>query len=279
MTGPSNLKNEDIRNYLLRRLPDKDLDRIEAAYFTDDSLFDRIEAEEDRMIAEYVMGQMPPPDRRRFEDSLLAAPYYRERVETTRRIQLQLGKKGSRKNPAPGAVSERLFPGRTGAIVLSGLGGLLLISAVVSAIYLRTQVSSLRQQVQEMSVSTQKAPPLLEVASSIPVQPAVPEGPGLVRLQKDRHFPIQLNLPGQLLSPSPGRRFVEAVSASGKTVSRVEVVGPLPEGRALSLTLNPALLASLPLEIQLVTEQASGRVRVPLARLEEEAAATAPPVP
>ncbi|MCG3194756.1 MAG: hypothetical protein DIJKHBIC_04022 [Thermoanaerobaculia bacterium] len=269
MSSAANLKNEEIRNYLLRRLPEKDLDRIEAAYFSDDSLFDRIEAEEDRMIAEYVMGQMPPPDRRRFEDSLLAAPYYRERVETTRRIQLQLSKRAVPSPPAR-AASERLFPGRTGAIVLSGLGGLLLISAVVSALYLRGQVAVLRGQVQERSSSVHRAPRLLDIAASIPVAPAVPEGPGLVRLPRDRNLPLQLTFPGRVLPPAAGRRYVEAVDSSGRSLGRVEASFVLPEGRSLSLTLNSALLSNLPLEIELVTEQAAGRVRVPLARLEEE---------
>jgi hypothetical protein len=215
---------------------------------------------------------MPSPDKRQFEDSLLSAPYYRGRVETTRRIQVQLAKKSKRPGRAPGGAAERLFPGRTGTFVLSGLALLLLVSAVASAIYLRNQVTSLRVQVRELSAPVAKAPPLLEFSPAIPVQPAVPEGPALVRLPVERAGPIDLILSGRLLPQASGRRYVEAVDVGGKTVSKVEIAPSLADGNSFTLTMNPALLAHLPLEIQLVTEQASGKVRIPLARLETDTA-------
>ena len=74
----------EIRDYLLRRMPETARTRFEEAYFRDDRLLDRIESEEDLLVADYVLGRLPDAERHLFEQSLLDTPYYRDRVETTR---------------------------------------------------------------------------------------------------------------------------------------------------------------------------------------------------
>jgi len=66
----------EIRDYLLRRMPETARTRFEEAYFRDDRLLDRIESEEDLLVADYVLGRLPDAERHLFEESLLDTPYF-----------------------------------------------------------------------------------------------------------------------------------------------------------------------------------------------------------
>jgi len=136
---------EEIRDYLLRRMPDTARGRFEEAYFHDDALLDRIETEEDALISDYVLGRLDAAERRLFEDSLLGTPYYRDRVETTSRIKLRIGASSlfPRRAEEP-AGDARLFPGRSGTAVAFGLLMLLLVAALLSALRLKSDLTRVR---------------------------------------------------------------------------------------------------------------------------------------
>jgi len=145
----------EIRDYLLRRLPDERRGQIEEAYFKNDALLDEVEAEEDQLVTEYVLGKLSESDRRRFEDSLLGAPYYKERVETTTRLQQQISRHPAflRRERMPtsqtGLSDPRLFPGRTGFVVGFALLTILLIAATISAWMLKREVEDLKRQLKK----------------------------------------------------------------------------------------------------------------------------------
>lgn len=138
---------DEIRDYLLRRMSESSRVRFEEAYFADDALLDRIENEEDALVSDYVLGKLGESDRRRFEDSLLLTPYYQERVETTRGLQLKLTNvKARARTPRHGAEETRLFPGRTGVVVGFSLMAVLLVASLVSAWSLKRDLEKLRTQ-------------------------------------------------------------------------------------------------------------------------------------
>jgi len=135
----------EIRDYLLRRMPDVARGRFEEAYFRDDTLLDRIETEEDALISDYVLGRLDATERRLFEDALLGTPYYRDRVETTSRIKLRIGASGLFRGRAEAPAGDaRLFPGRSGTAVAFGLLLLLLVAALLSALRLKSDLTRAR---------------------------------------------------------------------------------------------------------------------------------------
>ncbi len=104
----------EIRDYLLRRMTDTARGRFEEAYFRDDTLLDRIEAEEDALVSDYVLGHLSDGERRLFEESLLGTPYYRDRVETTSRLRLKVGSAialSAAPRRAPRPPTRASFPG------------------------------------------------------------------------------------------------------------------------------------------------------------------------
>jgi len=135
----------EIREYLLRRMPDTARGRFEEAYFRDDTLLDRIEAEEDALVSDYVLGRLDPEERRLFEDSLLGTPYYKNRVETTSRLKLRIDAPGLFPGRAEAPAGDaRLFPGRSGMAVAFGLLALLLVAALLSALRLKSDLTRAR---------------------------------------------------------------------------------------------------------------------------------------
>lgn len=130
----------EIREYLLRRLPESRRSRFEELYFRDDRLLDRVEEAEDQLVSEYVLGRLSPDDRKIFEESLLAAPYYRDRIETTTQMRLRLAQhkaflKGSRGEGG-------LRPGRTGLLVAISLLFILFVAALASALRLKRDLEA-----------------------------------------------------------------------------------------------------------------------------------------
>jgi hypothetical protein len=136
---------EEIRDYLLRRMPDTARSRFEEAYFHDDTLLDRIETEEDALISDYVLGRLDAAERSLFEESLLGTPYYQDRVDTTSRLKLKIGAPGLFPGRAGAPAGDaRLFPGRSGMAVAFGLLMLLLVAALLSALRLKSDLTRAR---------------------------------------------------------------------------------------------------------------------------------------
>lgn len=129
----------EIRDYILRRLPEPRRARLEELYFRDDTLLDRVEEAEDQLVSDYVLGRLSPADRKIFEDSLLGTPYYRDRIETTTQMRLRLSRhKAFLKGPR--SPASRLLPGRTGLMVALSLFVVLFVAALASALRLKSDL-------------------------------------------------------------------------------------------------------------------------------------------
>ena len=141
-------ENGRIREYLLRNLAEAERARFEESYFADDSLLDRVEAEEDLLVSDYVLGRLSDSDRHRFEQALLATPYYRDRVETTTRLRRRIARDEHVRTLGHGSAQSAsgLFPGRTGIVVAFALLFVLLLASLVTALRLKEQLKTVRAQ-------------------------------------------------------------------------------------------------------------------------------------
>lgn len=201
--GPS-----EIRDYLLRRMPDTARSRFEAAYFRDDTLLDRIEAEEDALVSDYVLGRLGDGERRLFEESLLGTPYYRERVETTNRLRLKVDAPGLfPSRSATPAGDAGLFPGRTGIIVAFSLLALLLVASLLSALRLKSDLSRARLELAaQPATAADPAGPAgaFPLAQTVVFPAESSAGPTLTTLKRAAGGAVLLSFSRTVLSRGPG---------------------------------------------------------------------------
>jgi hypothetical protein len=224
----------EIRDYLLRRLPESRRARLEEAYFRDDAVLDQVEQAEDELVSDYVLGRLSMSDRRRFEDSLLDSPYYRERVETTTRMRLQLARKVTLRKGAEQATG-RFFPGRTGLVVVASLLGILFLATLASALRLKSDFErATRAQAEHLEGGSGGRPPaciVILAPGGAPVRVRPPAGGALV-----------LVLPRTLL-PDGARSWRLAIRDGGNIAW---ASGPLPSGSSGEGDLSVRLPAGVP---------------------------------
>jgi len=79
-----------IVSYLLGELKEAAKEQFEKRYFTDDLLFDQLEATEHDLIEDYLHSRLPEAQKKQFEDRLRANPHTREKVEFIRALQNRL---------------------------------------------------------------------------------------------------------------------------------------------------------------------------------------------
>lgn len=236
----------EIRDYLLRRMTDTARSRFEEAYFRDDTLLDRIEAEEDALVSDYVLGHLSDGEKRLFEESLLGTPYYRERVETTSRLRLKVGSPSlfPPRAAAASSADARLFPGRTGIAVAFSLLTLLLVAALLSALRLKSDLSRAR-----LELAARPAPAagpaaqagVVPLAQSVVLGTARAFGPAIASLRRATGGAILLSFPRALLSRENVSCTV--VLSDGKRVAWESAVFPskeMDEGD-VSLRLPPGV--------------------------------------
>ncbi len=236
---------EEIRDYLLRRMQDKARGRFEEAYFQDDTLLDRIEAEEDALVSDYVLGRLDAAERRLFEESLLETPYYKNRVETTSRLKLRIEAPGlfPARTEAPGGDAH-LFPGRSGAGVAFGLLALLLVAALLSALRLKSDLTRARLELAARPVSA--ADPAAH-AGVVPLAQTVllggerSAGPAITILRRAAGGAILLSFPRSLAGRAPSTLSVALLD--GKRVVWESAAFPSKEMEEgdLSLRLPPGV--------------------------------------
>jgi len=80
-------EQENIRRYLLGRVPIQDLPALEERFFLDSELYEELSIVEDELIDEYLRGELAPSDRERFESHFLAAPERHEKVRFARALK------------------------------------------------------------------------------------------------------------------------------------------------------------------------------------------------
>jgi len=235
----------EIRDYLLRRMTETARGRFEEAYFRDDTLLDRIEAEEDALVSDYVLGHLNDGERRLFEESLLGTPYYKERVETTSRLRLKVGSPSlfPRRPAAASAADARLFPGRTGVAVAFSFLTLLLVAALLSALRLKSNLSRVRLELAARPVPA--AGPaaqagVIPLAQSVVLGAERSPGPSIASLRRATGGAILLSFPRALLGResasfsvvlSDGRKVAwESASFPSKEMDDGDVSLRLPPG-------------------------------------------------
>jgi hypothetical protein len=263
----------EIRDYLLRRMTDTARGRFEEAYFRDDTLLDRIEAEEDALVSDSVLGHLSDAEKRLFEESLLGTPYYRERVETTSRLRLKVGSPSLfPPRPATASVADaRLFPGRTGVAVAFSLLTLLLVAALLSALRLKSDLSHVR-----LELAARPAPAagpaaqagVVPLAQSVVLGAERAFGPAIASLRRATGGAIVLSFPRALL----GREnvFCTVVLSDGKKGAWESAVFPskeMDEGD-VSLRLPPGVPPAGAYSVLLRTPGAPDRPETLLAILE-----------
>jgi hypothetical protein len=206
-------------------MPETARTRFEEAYFRDDRLLDRIESEEDLLVADYVLGRLPDAERHLFEESLLDTPYYRDRVETTRGIKLRLveerflRKRAAAARPASRGQDSRLFPGGTGIAVGFGLLVLLTVASLASAWFLKNALAKTRR---ELAASAPRADAaaqagVVPIAQTVVLTPAQGTGPAIVRVKRPRGGALLLILPRLSMAPDAAG-FGVALTSGGRVV-------------------------------------------------------------
>ena len=235
----------EIRDYLLRRMADTTRGRFEEAYFRDDTLLDRIEDEEDALVSDYVLGRLSDGEKRLFEDSLLGTPYYKQRVETTNRLQLKVGLPGLfQRAPAPPVGDARLFPGRTGVGVAFSLLTLLLVAAFLSAMRLKNDLTRARLELAARpapSANPASHAGVVPLAQTVVLGENRPAGPSLTRLRRAPGGALLLSFPRSLLDA--GSATWTVALSDGKSVAWESTVFPskgIEEGD-VSLRLPPGV--------------------------------------
>jgi hypothetical protein len=206
----------EIRDYLLRRLPEPRRALLEEQYFRDDAVLERVEEAEDELVSAYVLGRLAPSERASFEASLLDSPYYRDRVETTTQIRLRLNHLDVFRKRKPSAASG-LFAGRSGFLIAASFLFVLFLAALVSALRLKGDLEAAKRALAEKTVSS---------AERVVVLPAFPGGIPGVRISRPIRERLVLVLPRPLFPD--GARTWRAVLRLGSR--DVWESGPLPAG-------------------------------------------------
>jgi hypothetical protein len=112
--GPNTMQEpEDTRlliRYLLDDLEEEEQEKIEERDASDDSFYLKLLATEDELIDSYVLGEISPEDRKKFEQAYLGNPHRRKKVEAN---ELFLELVTNRPSPTPWYVHLVVFLQRT----------------------------------------------------------------------------------------------------------------------------------------------------------------------
>jgi len=237
---------DEIREYLLRRLPENARARFEEAYFRDDALLDRIESEEDRLILDYVLGRLAQTDRRRFEDSLLGSSYYRDRVQSTTQLNLKLMKssafrKPTAPRPATAGTDERLFPARSGWVVAFALLLVLLLASLVTTLHFKRQYQAALQRAAAAEVASRRVEKPARPLVTRVLTPS-PSGPSMMDLAVPPGSQLQLAIPRQSLPKDAAQIRPLLLGQDGRIIwdGGLRTATDLPSGDLL-LTLPEAM--------------------------------------
>src|SRR5258705_4559054 len=81
---PDSANHTLIADYLLGALPEEDLERFEARYLQDETLFEELQEIEDELIDDYASGALKTHQRSLFEQYFLRSSERREKLEVAR---------------------------------------------------------------------------------------------------------------------------------------------------------------------------------------------------
>jgi hypothetical protein len=261
MTGRESLH---ARRYLLGEDNDNERLRLEEQYFADAEALERMEAEEERLIEDYLADRLSSEERVRFERAFLSVPHRRARVATIRALMdaASAADRVRAHNPPSLAGVRRAWVGRlplaAAAVVLIGAGTWWLFA-----------VSRARPRADRPQVTASSAP-APQARSSARVF-AVSLSPGAVRSAggaggiavPDGTDLVELRLEGE-----PGEARIERARAVVRTVAGDEIWrGPaatpsdLPIGIAARVDVPASRLRADDYVITLFTAIPSGAER------------------
>ena len=169
---------ERIERYLLGELPPEEQAELEARYFSDPELLDRIDAAEDDLIDDYVRRELPPAQRLRFESYFLNEKRL-ERVRMAEALRNALPKE-TRPRTALRPAPRRLAWALPLAASLFGVALLAIVWLVLQNRGLHERMETLRAERDqararqaEMARKT-VPPPETTTAPAPPKQPSTP---------------------------------------------------------------------------------------------------------
>ncbi len=240
---------DQIRDYLLRQMPEATRASFEQAYFADDTLLDQVEAEEDRLVSDYVLGRLSQSDRQRFEGSLLDSPYYRQRVETTSRLRMRVASSWSQKIRT--GADARLFPEKTGTFVVFSLMATLLVASLLSALRLRSQLHEALARPNSVAPRPEPAAPVALLLDA----PAV-SGPEVRSVRRPAGASLVLIVPGV-----DGRYSASLHGTDGRSIWESGPREADPSGRAETIVLPPGQPRAGWVTLRLISGAAGETVR------------------
>jgi hypothetical protein len=149
---------EMIERYLLGELPPEEQAELEARYFSDPELLDRIDAAEDDLIDDYVGGELPRAQRLRFESHFLNE----KRLERVRMAE------ALRKATAPRVAPRQAW--------LLPLAASLFGAALLAIVWLMVQNRGLHQRIETLhaEISRKRVTPPVPATAPAPKQLATP---------------------------------------------------------------------------------------------------------
>jgi len=191
-----------LREYLLRTLPDKEAEAVEARYFSDGAFFKEMRAAEVQLICDYLDGRLNRTERAKFESRYLRVDVLRKRVENVRSCR---------------AVPSREAPLRFLHVALAGILGCLAILGI--AIMVQRHPKSPAPAVQIASVepnppgiSMVLTPGVTKGSESLPLVLTLPD-------HRPQNVSLVAELPGQRSSATYKARLLNVdLDATHKAV-------------------------------------------------------------
>ena len=77
---PEDYSSSELIRYLLRELPEDQVDELEQRYFTNEDSFDELRRVEAELIDSYVAGELDSDQKKKFEQLYLSMPEGKSRV-------------------------------------------------------------------------------------------------------------------------------------------------------------------------------------------------------
>ena len=143
--------SSDLIRYLLKELPEDQIEQIEQKYFSSDESFEEVEHAEAELIDLYVSGALTPTQKEKFEQLYLNLPKSRQRIQFAEALRVKADEmslpeisSSSKKWP----VAAKLL---AAAMVAIALAGAWLIREFVE---LRAENKAAQQEIQKLKQSS-----------------------------------------------------------------------------------------------------------------------------
>lgn len=144
---PEDYSSSELIRYLLRELPEDQVEEIEQRYFTNEESFDELRRVEAELIDCYVAGELEPDQKKKFEQLYLSMPEGKSRVQFAEALRLKASEM-----PKP-AVSFSGFKNWSAVQVLAAVLAVLAIAGawmIWELVHLRSENRSAQEKIQQL---------------------------------------------------------------------------------------------------------------------------------